>query len=285
MGGCLFWFLTPLGAFVDHPLLALLPGAVFLVYYLVRRLAAETPGERRQVLWSLFAGIVWFLYTFYEIAMNEWSKTVSGPIRIDLVLVAPFLFLLTAVAVGMAVSFETGWRGVRVQPVPNPYSRQRDRAFAIRIAILIASFPVLELLVMLSLGDRDLRNKIVVLLLVLALSVFLVLGHQWAKWLLILWLVYSALFSAIGWSSLLSVSRPGLAIFRWWDLAATVLAVSLLVVLLVSRSLRDHLLASAQSRSGSGPSLTGRLPKQSPDSFIRQDSPRAPGGDGRRSPE
>jgi hypothetical protein len=262
MGGCLFWFLTPLVPFVEHPLLALLPAAAFLVYYFIRRLATETPGERSQVLWSLLAGIVWFLYTFYEIAMNEWSKTVSGPIRIDLVLVAPFLFLLTAVAVGMAVSFETGWRGVRVPYVPNPYSRKRDRAFAIRIAILLASFPVLELLVLLSLGDRDLRSKIVLLLLVVAFSVLLVLGYQWAKWLLILWLVYSALFSAIGWSSLLSAGRPGLASFLWWDLAATVLAVALIVILLGSKSLKDHLLASAQSRSGVGISLTGRLPKQ-----------------------
>jgi hypothetical protein len=284
MGGCLFWFLTPLGYFVEHPLLALLPAAVFLVYYFVRRLAAEEPEDRRQVRWSLFAGLVWFLYTFYELAMDEWSQGVSAPIRIDLVLVGPFLFLLTAVALWMAVLFETGLHGVRPPPIPNPYSRKRDRAFAIKIAILLVSFPVLELLVLLSLGDRDLRNKIVGLLLVLAFSVFLVLGHQWAKWLLVLWLVYTALFSAIGWSSLGSTSRPELAIFRWWDLAVTVLAVGLIVVLLVSKSLRDHLLASAQSRSGSRLSLTDRFPKQSSDTFIRQDSPRAPGEDGRRSP-
>ena len=285
MGGCLFWFLTPLGLFVDHPFLALLPAAVFLAYYLVRRLAAEEPEARREVRWSLFAGLAWFLYTFYELAMDEWSKGVSAPIRIDLILVGPFLFLLTAVALGMAVLFETGLRGMRPPPVPNPYSRQRDRAFAIKIAILLVSFPVLKLLVMVSFGARDLRSRLVGLLLVLGLSIFLVRGHQWAKWLLVLWLVYTALFNAIGWSSLGSASRPDLAKFRWWDLAATVLAVGLIVLLLVSRSLRDHLIASAQSRSGSSLSLTARFPRQSSDGFIRQEGPRAPGGDGRRSPE
>lgn len=258
MGGCLFWFLTPLGLFVDHPFLALLPAAVFLAYYFVRRLAAEEPEARRQVRWSLFAGLAWFLYTFYELAMDQWSRSVSAPIRVDLVFVGPFLILLTVMALGMAVLFETGLRGVRPPPVPNPYSRKRDRAFAIKIAILLVSFPVLELLVLVSLGDRDIRSKIVFLLLVLALSVFLVRGHQWAKWLLLLWLVYSALFNAIGWSSLGSTSRPELALFRWWDLAATVLAVGLIVVLLVSKSLRDHLLASAQSRSRGNPGLAQR---------------------------
>lgn len=285
MGGCLFWFLTPLGLIVNYPLLALLPAAVFLAYYFVRRLAAEEPEARRQVRWSLFTGLAWFLYTFYELVMNEWSNTVSVPIRVDLVLVGPFLFLLTAVALGMAISFERGLRGVRPPPIPNPYSRKRDRTFAIWTAILLVIFPVLDLLVLLSLGDRDLRSKLAGLLLVIALSVFLVLGHQWAKWLLVLWLVYTALFNAIGWSSLLATSRPELANFRWWDLAATVLAVGLIVILLVSKSLRDHLIASAQSRSGSSLSLTDRFPKQSSDSFIRQDSPRAPGEDGRRSPE
>ena len=250
MGGCLFWFLTPLGFFVDHPLLALLPAAVFLAYYFVRRLAAGEPEEKRQVRWSLFAGLVWFLYTFYELAMDEWSRGVTAPIRIDLIVVGPFLFLLTAVALWMAALFETGLRGVRPPPVPNPYSRQRDRASAIRIAILLVSFPVLELLVLLSFGARDLLSKIVLLLVVLGLSVLLVLGHSWAKWLLLLYLAYSALFNAIGWASLGSTSRPDIANFRWWDLAATALAAGLIVVLLASRSLRDHLIASAQSRSG-----------------------------------
>jgi|GEM_PF-5555625 len=250
MGGCLDLFLAPLGLIVSYPFLAFLPAAVFFFYYFVRRPAAAERHAPGQVRWSLLAGLVWLCYGFYELAMDRWSRSIAGaPIRVDLFLVGPVLYVLTALAVGMAVLFEMEARGALAPSIPNPYSRQRDRTFAIGIAIALASFPALDLLVFICLGARDIRSKIVVLLLVLLFAVFLVRGLRWARWFLFLWLVYSALFYAIGWSSLRSTNRQDLASFRLWDLVATVLAVALGVILVISKRLRDHLTASALARS------------------------------------
>jgi hypothetical protein len=248
--GCLGLFLAPLGFLVVHPFLGFLPAAVFLFYYWVRRPAAAERDSPGRVRWSLLAGLVWLVYSFYELAMAGWSRSIAGaPIRIDLFLLGPVLYVLTALALGMATLFEMGERGVLVPSIPNPYSRKRDRAFVIRIAILLASLQVLDILVWISLGVHDVGRKIAVLLLVLLLSVYLVRGYPWARWLLLLWLAYSALFYFIGWSSLRSANRQGLANIRLWDLAAAVLALALGVVLVVSKRLRDHLTASAQSNS------------------------------------
>ena len=105
-----------------------------------------------------------------------------------------------------------------------------------------------SLVVLLGLGGHDLRNKLVGLLLVLFFAVFLVRGYSWARWCLVLWLFYSALFCFIGWSSLRSTNRPGLENYRRWDLAAAVFSVALGVTLVVSKRLRDHL-AAARLRS------------------------------------
>lgn len=254
MGGFLDLFLVPLGYVVAHPFLALAPAAVFLAYFLVRRPVADRLGAPGHVRWSLLAGIVWLGYFFYELGMSRWSRGVAGaPIRVDLLLVGPILYLLTAVALWMAVAFELRARGRLTPSIPNPYSRSRDRAFTVRVAILLVSFPALDLLVLINLGVRDLRNKIIGLLVVLVFSMFLVLRHQWARWVLLAWLALSAFFSFLGWSSLRSTGRQDLASFKIWDLAALVIAVVLAVILGVSKPLKDYLAAGAPKKMISGP--------------------------------
>ena len=44
---------------------------------------------------ALTAAILWLLYAIYEWRMFLWSQTVSAPIRVDLLLIAPMLYLTT----------------------------------------------------------------------------------------------------------------------------------------------------------------------------------------------
>jgi hypothetical protein len=243
--GCLGLFLAPLGFFVSHPFLALIPALAFLVYYFVRRPAAAAMEVSGQVRWSLVAGLLWTVYTIYELAMHQWSKTVIAPIRIDLFLVGPLLYVLTAGALWSCIAFETAAsRGLDpVKPIrPGPYALARNRRFVIGFAIALACYPLLNLLFALSVrGLRDFRGPFLSLLVISVLAVFLVRGYRWARWCLLLWLAYSALNHFIGWSSLRVTSRQDMEIFRIWNLASLVLDIVLGVYLLLSKRLREHL--------------------------------------------
>jgi hypothetical protein len=244
--GCLSVFLAPVGFFVAHPFLAFVPAVAFLVYYIVRRpvaAAMEVPG---QVRWSLVAGLVWIGYAFWELYMNRWSRTVAGaPIRIDLVLTTPLLYLITAAALWSCIAFEKDTaRGLDpVKPIrPGPYALTRNRRFVIGFAIALVSYPLLSLLFWLSVhGTRHVHSSLVALLVISALSFFLVRGHRWARWCLLLWFVYATLTHFIGWSSLLAVSRQDMEIFRMSNLASLVIDIVLGGYLLISRRLREHL--------------------------------------------
>src|SRR5687768_18583542 len=94
MGGCMSLFLAPVGFFVRYPLLALIPAACFLLYFAARRRAAGELDLSGRARWSLGAGLAWLAYTIYEIRMQTWSRSIVGaPIRVDLMLTAPVLYL------------------------------------------------------------------------------------------------------------------------------------------------------------------------------------------------
>jgi len=50
------------------------------------------------------------LYWLYESRMYEWSKTVVAPIRVDLLLIGPFLYLVTllGIAAGVLIILRSG---------------------------------------------------------------------------------------------------------------------------------------------------------------------------------
>src|SRR3982750_3737464 len=149
MDGCLSLLFAPLGLFVSHPFLAFIPAALLLVCYFLRRPAAAAMGVPGQMRWSLAAGLLWAGYAIYEQAMYQWSKTVAGaPIRIDLLLVMPVLYALTATALWRCIAFEkAASRGLDpVKPIrPGPYTLRRNRRFVIGNAIVLGSFPALAL--------------------------------------------------------------------------------------------------------------------------------------------
>ncbi|HEU4455964.1 MAG TPA: hypothetical protein VFR81_23060 [Longimicrobium sp.] len=88
----------PVVAIHGRPVLAFLPAIVFALLALAMRGRARPP-----FLALAAASVVWTLFGVYETAMHEWEKTVTAPIRVDLLLLAPILWLVTIVALAMAL--------------------------------------------------------------------------------------------------------------------------------------------------------------------------------------
>lgn len=83
--------------FIEWPLLAAVPGVVFLALYGAtrRRLAAA-------------AGLAWLLYAVYEMGMRlRWLCTGECNIRVDLLLIYPLLAILSVVAIASALRRRT----------------------------------------------------------------------------------------------------------------------------------------------------------------------------------
>ncbi len=73
--------------FIAWPLLAVLPGVVFLGLYRLSR--------RR---WPIYPAIAWLLYAAYELGMQRrWLCTGECNIRVDLLLMYPALALLSVI--------------------------------------------------------------------------------------------------------------------------------------------------------------------------------------------
>ena len=88
--GCGLFTLAAPGALLEHPSLALAPAAVFFAAAV--HLLLRTPLRRGAS--ALLAGVggYWLLYTYYEHEMLIWSRSVSAPIRADILVTMPLLF-------------------------------------------------------------------------------------------------------------------------------------------------------------------------------------------------
>ena len=88
----------PVVAIHDRPVLAFLPAAAFAL------LAWGMRGGARFPFIALAAtAALWALFGVYETAMHEWEKTVTAPIRVDLLLLAPVLWLVTVIGIAAAM--------------------------------------------------------------------------------------------------------------------------------------------------------------------------------------
>ena len=83
---------SPIGIIVSVPGLALLPAGIFLGGWWISPRQAASSG-------ALIAGIAWLMYAIYETRMYFWAKTVHAPIRLDLMIIAPVLYLLSIVGI------------------------------------------------------------------------------------------------------------------------------------------------------------------------------------------
>lgn len=95
-----FFFPIALGA--EFPLLALGPTGGFLAFYFRFCRRAQAPDLKRAAIWTLASGLVWLGYALYEFKMRQWSKTVTAPIRVDLLLLTPVLYSFAILGIGNA---------------------------------------------------------------------------------------------------------------------------------------------------------------------------------------
>lgn len=242
--GCFGLIFFSVGYFVSQPLLALFPAAAFLLYYFARRTAAAARGASGQVRWSLIAGLAWAVYPFYEMAADRQFQDTLNPIRVDLALVLPVLFLLALAAFAGGVAFERSplrslepFEAETFKPIPpGPYALRRNRPFVIGLAAVLVSSSILSyLLWMKQLGLIGTGG----LLVLPVLAMFLVRGQSWARWCLVLWLTYRIINHLVWWTVF---SHQGMdAGLRMAQLGFLLLEVLVLANLLFSRRLREHL--------------------------------------------
>ena len=83
----------PIVIIASLPGTALIPGITFIVLYFVRR------RKIAKICRLIVVGMsfVWLIYGIYETRMYFWIKTVIAPIRVDLLLLTPTLYLLSIV--------------------------------------------------------------------------------------------------------------------------------------------------------------------------------------------
>jgi hypothetical protein len=96
-------FYAPMRAIVARPLLALAPALVFgAAFY-------ELRGRDGAGL-LLLAALFWAVYAAYETYAFHWAKTVTAPIRIDLLFLTPILYAM------LAAGLLGWWRALRSRP-------------------------------------------------------------------------------------------------------------------------------------------------------------------------
>ncbi|MEA2564202.1 MAG: hypothetical protein QOH06_5706 [Acidobacteriota bacterium] len=239
MGGCLSLFLAPVGFFVSYPQLALVPAACFLLYFAARRRAAGKLDLSSFVRWSLAAGLVWLAYTLYEFRMQTWSRSVAGaPIRVDLVLAAPVLYLASLAAVWSGVRFERALRGGHVPSKTERLAGVENRRLVLGAAVALGVLSILDCLFWSMSGDKaGLESRAAPFVINLGLAFFLGRGYLWARWLVAARCALGVIFQLFAWSSLASVADRFFAM-RLWNLASA--AVYAAICVLVLLSLRPH---------------------------------------------
>ena len=85
----------PIVLMISIPGGAFIPPVVFTLLYLMRK--TKINGLGRKI--SISVIIVWVVYGVYETYMYYWMKTVVAPIRVDLLVITPILYLLTIICI------------------------------------------------------------------------------------------------------------------------------------------------------------------------------------------
>ncbi|GEM_PF-1474174 len=99
-------FFRPMGIFVEHPSLAFVIAGGFAGLFLYSFFQHKRGAPVNPWPLLLLTG-VWGGYGVYERAMFAWSQTVIAPIRIDLFLIVPVLYVST---IGGCIAWVTSRR-------------------------------------------------------------------------------------------------------------------------------------------------------------------------------
>ena len=98
-------FFFPIRLCIAFPYLAFLPAFLFGLFAYIDLKRRGSNKLRWGLLWP---SIIWSIYGIYEISMYSWSKTVDIPIRVDLVLVTPVIYLITFMGIRALLNMQTG---------------------------------------------------------------------------------------------------------------------------------------------------------------------------------
>lgn len=83
----------PIVLMASLPGTAIIPGTIFAGLYIKKRNRISKLGR----ILTICVVLVWTIYGVYETWMYFWMKTVIAPIRVDLLLIVPILYLVTIV--------------------------------------------------------------------------------------------------------------------------------------------------------------------------------------------
>ncbi len=92
------------------PPLTLVVALLFFYLWHSHRKNRGAQPEISKETWLLVSGISWILYGCYETYMYFWAKSVTAPIRVDLLLITPFLY---SVSIGGVISYRRGRKILR----------------------------------------------------------------------------------------------------------------------------------------------------------------------------
>lgn len=92
--------------FIRHPAFALGPAVLFIAAYFHCRVAGGR-GFRFSRFAILSTGVVWILYTHYELRIQQEWRPGDVPIRVDLLLVYPTLLVVTLLGI---IAYLIGFR-------------------------------------------------------------------------------------------------------------------------------------------------------------------------------
>lgn len=81
----------PFIALIAVPPLALAPSVLLGACFRRHRPRLTRSGAA----WVVAGALSWFVYTIYECAVWVWSQGVIAPIRVDLLIIAPLLYVLS----------------------------------------------------------------------------------------------------------------------------------------------------------------------------------------------
>jgi len=84
-------FFLPFVPVIAMPPLGLVPAVLLAMCWARQRRRFTRAGT----IWIMAGAVAWLLYTDYEAGVWGWSRGVVGPIRVDLLVIAPVLYILS----------------------------------------------------------------------------------------------------------------------------------------------------------------------------------------------
>lgn len=116
-----------------------------------------------------------------------------------------------------------------------------SKSFVTRIALFIIGFSLLNVAMSVALvGQARIVSNIAGLGLNVALAIFLIAGHGWARWFLAIRCGFGTIFSFVAWSQLATAGFGFFSVVRIWFLFAALASAGIGAYLVLSKRVNEH---------------------------------------------